>query len=162
VICTLSKSNYDSPNNHHIAIFGFLAVLWAFGPSVFSLTNNNVTVASITWLAQYNFGGSSFSIGGIPNIGMAIILHSLRLLFIFYVMVSLGRSTRLWVPIFFGFAAEIPFIYFTVYYALFPPGGYLYYLTFPIPIIVLAGIFLLIRDRRVKTVQASQVDAYRT
>jgi hypothetical protein len=158
----LSNQNSDSPNNHHTAIFGFLMVVWAFGPSVFALTSNNITVASFTWVMQYNFEWSSFSIGGITNIGLSIIMHSLRLLFIFYVMVSLGRSTRLWVPIICGFVAEMPFVYFTVYYALFPPGGYLFCLTFPIPIIALTGIFLLIRDQRVKTVQAPQVDAYRT
>jgi len=159
---TLQKSDSNNPNNNSVAIIAFLMVLWTFGPSIVSLSNDRVIVASLTWIMHYIFEDSSFSFGSITNISPAIILHSLRLFFILYLIASLVSSIRFKVTVVFGFLVEIPFFFFTVYYALIPPGGYSYYLTLPIPIVVLTGIFLLMRKRYIRNIQAPESEAHRT
>jgi len=133
-----------------IVIFILLVLLWVFGPSVFTIADLNYTIASFVWILQYSYLWLAVSYGFItPNI-LGFLFHLPRFLFLLYVMQALGKSTEFKKALSYGFLAELPFILGAVYYALFPPGVYSYYLVVPVPIITIIGVLLLMRKPHVK------------
>jgi hypothetical protein len=143
VECRLIESKPDVKNSIPAIVFIILIFLWLLGPSIFTITNLNYTIASLVWILQYNQLWSVVSYGSIIPASGGSILHLPRFFFLLYVVTKLGKNTEFKVTLSFGILAELPFILGAVYYALFPPIAYAYYLTIPIPIVTIIGILLL-------------------
>ena len=143
-------SKSDALGSKRTIIFILLVLLWAFGPSILSFTDLDFTIALLAWILQYSYLGSTLSYSFIMPFSVGIILNLPRFLFILYVVQSFGKTTKLKTLISFGILVELPLILGAVYYGLIPPGVYSYYLTIPVPIIVVVGILLLMWKPRIR------------
>ncbi len=144
------ESRLDEQNNKRIFVFILMVLLWAFGPSVFAITDINFTVASFVWILQYGNLWPVFYFRLIPPTSFGFILHLPRFFFLLYVTSSFRKAINLKKTFFIGILAELPFMLVAVYYMLFPPGVYSYYFTIPVPIILVIGVLLLILKPQIR------------
>jgi len=112
------------------------------GPSIFTVTDLNYTLASLVWILQFSQLWSVVSYGFIIPSSGGVLFHIPRFFFL-YAVAKLEKPAEFKAALSFGILAELPFILGAVYYALFPPISYAYYLTIPIPIVTIIGILLL-------------------